>query len=95
MTLDSNNEFSITNEIVADTVGPQQDTSGNTFDIPYITYDDHGSITDTGTHQHTITNNVTGSGTSGNLAKFNGRNTVTDGPAIGSATNTFLNNAGN
>lgn len=41
-----------------------------------------------------ITNNVTGSGTSGNLAKFNGANTVTDGPALGSDTTKFLRNDG-
>lgn len=29
-----------------------------------------------------ITNNVTGTGTSGNLAKFNGANSITDGPGI-------------
>lgn len=32
-----------------------------------------------------ITNNITGSGTSGNLAKFNGNNTITSGPALSSA----------
>lgn len=29
-----------------------------------------------------ITNNITGSGTSGNLVKFNGANSITDGPAL-------------
>ena len=42
----------------------------------------------------TITNNVTGSGTSGYLAKFNGTNTITNGPALGSSTTTFLRNDG-
>lgn len=32
-----------------------------------------------------ITNNITGSGTSGNLAKFNGNNTITSGPTLSSA----------
>lgn len=41
-----------------------------------------------------ITNNITGSGTSGYIAKFNGVNTITDGPALGSDTNTFLRNDG-
>lgn len=41
-----------------------------------------------------ITNNVTGSGTSGYIAKFNGANTITNGPAFGSATTTFLRNDG-
>lgn len=41
-----------------------------------------------------IENNVTGSGTSGCLAIFNGANTVTNGPAIGSDTTKFLRNDG-
>jgi len=32
-----------------------------------------------------ITNNITGSGTSGSLAKWNGANTITDGPALSTA----------
>jgi len=39
-------------------------------------------------------NNITGSGTSGYLTKFNGTNTITDGPALGSGTTTFLRNDG-
>ena len=35
-----------------------------------------------------IANNITGSGTSGNLVKFNGTNTVTDGPAFDGSTTT-------
>jgi len=35
-----------------------------------------------------ITNNITGSGTSGNLVKFNGTNTITDGPAFDGSTTT-------
>lgn len=41
-----------------------------------------------------ITNNVTGSGTSGYLAKFNGTNTITSGPQLGSSTTKFLRNDG-
>lgn len=41
-----------------------------------------------------ITNNVTGSGTSGYLAKFNGAHTITNGVALGSSTTTFLRNDG-
>lgn len=41
-----------------------------------------------------ITNNVTGSGTSGYLAKFNGANTITNGPQLGSSTTTYLRNDG-
>ena len=37
---------------------------------------------------------VRGSGTSGYLTKFNGTNTVTNGPQLGSSTTTYLNNAG-
>ena len=39
-------------------------------------------------------NNVTGSGTSGYLAKWNGTNTITQGPLIGTSTTTFLRNDG-
>ena len=38
-------------------------------------------------------NNVTGSGTSGYIAKFSGANTITNGPAFGTGT-TFLRNDG-
>lgn len=41
-----------------------------------------------------ITNNVTGSGTSGRIAKFNAANTITNGPAFGSSTTTYLRNDG-
>ena len=41
-----------------------------------------------------IANNITGSGTSGYLAKFNGTNTITSGPQLGSSTTTFLRNDG-
>lgn len=41
-----------------------------------------------------ITNNVTGSGTSGYIAKFNGGNTITNGPAIGTDTTKYLRNDG-
>lgn len=41
-----------------------------------------------------ITNNVTGSGTSGYIAKFNGANTITSGPQLGTATTTYLRNDG-
>lgn len=54
-----------------------------------------GGSAQTVTVTPSITNNVTGSGTSGSLVKFNGTNTITNGPAIGSDTTKFLNNAGN
>jgi hypothetical protein len=37
---------------------------------------------------------ITGSGTSGYLAKFNGTYSVTMGPQLGSSTTTFLRNDG-
>jgi hypothetical protein len=39
-------------------------------------------------------NNVTGSGTSGYLTKWNGTHTITNGPLLGSSTTTFLRNDG-
>ena len=39
-------------------------------------------------------NNVTGSGTSGYLTKWNGTNTITNGPLLGSSTTTYLRNDG-
>lgn len=41
-----------------------------------------------------ITNNITGSGTNGYLTKFNGANSITNGPQLGSSTTTFLRNDG-
>jgi len=53
-----------------------------------------GGSAQTVTVTPSITNNVTGSGTSGYLAKFNGANTITNGPQLGTSTTTFLNNKG-
>ena len=53
-----------------------------------------GGSAQTVTVTPSITNNITGSGTSGYLAKFNGANTITNGPALGSATTTYLRNDG-
>ena len=39
-------------------------------------------------------NNITGSGTSGYLTKFNGNNTITNGPQLGNSTTTYLRNDG-
>lgn len=41
-----------------------------------------------------ITNNITGSGTSGYIAKFNGTNTITNGPKIGTGTTKYLREDG-
>ena len=53
-----------------------------------------GGTAQTVTVTPSITNNVTGSGTSGYIAKFNGGNTITNGPAIGSDTTKYLRNDG-
>ena len=51
-----------------------------------------GGSAQTVTVTPSISNNVTGSGEPGAIAKFNGTNTVTTGPQLGSATDTFLRN---
>lgn len=53
-----------------------------------------GGSAQTVTVTPSITNNVTGSGTSGYIAKFNGANTITSGPQLGSSTTTYLRNDG-
>lgn len=53
-----------------------------------------GGTAQTVTVTPSIANNITGSGTSGYLAKFNGANTITSGPALGTDTTKFLNNKG-
>lgn len=37
---------------------------------------------------------ITGTGVSGSIATFNGEHSITQGPALGSSTNTFLRNDG-
>ena len=53
-----------------------------------------GGSAQTVTVTPSISNNVTGSGTSGYLAKFNGANTITSGPQLGSSETTYLRNDG-
>lgn len=53
-----------------------------------------GGTAQTVTVTPSITNNVTGSGTNGYIAKWNGTNTLTNGPAFGSGTTTYLRNDG-
>lgn len=53
-----------------------------------------GGSAQTVTVTPSISNNVTGSGTSGYIAKFNGANTITSGPQLGSSTTTYLRNNG-
>jgi hypothetical protein len=76
---------------VADTTN-----TGRTY-IQNIDFDEFGHVLGTTSATETVTipaNNITGSGTSGNLVKFNGANIITDGPALGSDTTTFLRNDG-
>lgn len=47
-----------------------------------LTYDGTNWVRD---YVETISNNITGTGTSGSLAKFNGSNTITSGPALTTA----------
>lgn len=53
-----------------------------------------GGTAQTITVTPSITNNVTGSGTSGYIAKFNGANTITNAVALGSDTTKYLRNDG-
>ena len=53
-----------------------------------------GGSAQTVTVTPSITNNVTGSGESGAIAKFNGTNTVTTGPKFGVGVTSFLRNDG-
>ena len=53
-----------------------------------------GGTAQTVTVTPSITNNITGSGTSGYIAKFNGAHTLTNGPAIGTGTTKFLREDG-
>lgn len=53
-----------------------------------------GGSAQTVTVTPSIANNVTGSGTSGYLTKFNGANTITNGPQLGSDTTKYLRNDG-
>ena len=70
---------------------PYEFTSGtNSF-----TYKPRGaSSAKTVTITPSITNNITGSGTNGYLAKFTGANTISSGPQLGSGTTTYLRNDG-
>ena len=65
-------------------------TAVTTAGLYKIKYDAQGHITGT----TAVSNNVTGSGTNGYIAKWNGTNTITNGPAFGSSTTTFLRNDG-
>jgi len=88
--------------VSADTTStPSQLAHSGTFTaITSVTRDSNGHVTKINTATYTLpasgvpSNNVTGSGTSGYLAKWNGTNTITNGPQLGSSTTTFLRNDG-
>ena len=76
---------------VADTTN-----TGRTY-IQNIDFDEFGHVLGTTSATETVTipaNNVTGSGASGYLAKFDGTNTITSGPLMGTDISTFLRNDG-
>ena len=60
----------------------------------YLTSVSWNDITNKPTIPTIPTNNVTGSGTNGYIAKWNGTNTLTNGPAFGSDATKFLRNDG-
>lgn len=51
----SGTTFNHSNSITAGTAGSSTATLGDTFDIPYVTYDAQGHITGAGNRQHTVT----------------------------------------
>ena len=75
--------------------GTSTDTGWKAGEVVSFTYDGtYWQMNDYIPNSAIPSNNVTGSGTSGNLAKFSGANTITDGPALGSSTTTYLRNDG-
>ena len=96
----SGTQFSLTKANVTGALGytpPTTDTN-TTYTFANgtngFTVTPSGGTAQTVTVTPSITNNVTGSGTSGYIAKFNGGNTITNGPAIGSDTTKYLRNDG-
>lgn len=76
-------------EISSGTVGTYSETDGSTLTIPYITYDNYGHITATGTHTHNITGFLTSNGTDTiNGARVTGPNSL----AVSVINSTDLNN---
>ena len=55
----SGTQFKHTNSVTGATVGTSTATSGSTFAVPYVTYDNQGHVTATGTHTHTVTGFLT------------------------------------
>ena len=98
-----NGSASFTNNLQANTInGVEVGASPKFTDTTYtftngtngFTVTPLGGTAQTVTVTPSIANNVTGSGTSGYLAKFTGTNTIGNGPALGSDTTKFLNNKG-
>lgn len=85
-------------EVITKTTLSEQITDNTTYTFEsgtncfYVTPSDGSKQTINVTPS--ITNNITGSGTSGYIAKFNGVNSITNGPAFGTDTTKFLNNKG-
>lgn len=50
------------NTVTGKTEGPSSATTGSTLSVPYVTYDNHGHITNSGTYTHTITGFITSNG---------------------------------
>ena len=82
----SNGDTTLNNAIPIDGI-----SSWSAGAIVTLTYDGTNWVRD---YVDPNTSGITGTGTSGSLAKFNGAHTITDGPALGSDTTKFLNNAG-
>lgn len=55
------NKIGHSNSVTAGTVGSSTATEGTSLEVPYITYDDQGHITATGTHTHTMSGFLTSS----------------------------------
>lgn len=98
-----NGAASFTNNLQANTInGVSVGASPKFTDTTYtfangtngFTVTPSGGTVQTVTVTPSIANNVTGSGTSGYLAKFTGANTIGNGPALGSDTTKFLRNDG-
>lgn len=100
-----NGNASFTNNINANTingvaVGSSPKFTDNNTTYTFASGTNGFTVTPSGGTAQTVTvtpsisNNVTGSGTSGYLVKWNGTNTVTNGPALGSGTTKFLREDG-
>ena len=89
----SGTTFNHTNSITGATVGQKIDDTTVVINVPWITYDNQGHITETGTHTHTIPNvsdNVGGIMTSTMYANYKKAiNGITISSETGGVKNTF------